>query len=125
MQAPLQLPNAPLVTLRTVLGILIGLLVFTILVGYVGYQARFLLIGPQITLHDDPPLSTEQRMITLTGDTANITHLRLNGRQIFTDQDGHFNELVALTPGANIITIEAEDRYGRLTQVVRTVVQTE
>ena len=125
MQAPLQLPNTPRITLRTLLGILIGLLVFAVLIGYVGYQARFLIIGPQIMLHADPPLSTEQNTITFAGSTANITHLRLNGRQIFTDQDGHFSELVVLTPGVNIITIEAEDRYGRLTQVVRTVVQTE
>lgn len=125
MQAPLKLTNTPRITLRTVLGILFILLVLAVLIGYVGYQGRFLLVGPQIALLDAPPLSTEQNVVTFTGTTANITRLRLNGRQIFTDQNGHFDELVALTPGANIITIEAEDRYGRLTQVVHTVVQTE
>lgn len=125
MQAPLHLPDSPILTLRTVFGTLLGLLVLGAIIGYVGFQARFLIAGPQIVIPNPPPPTTASSTVVLAGETANITRLRLNGRQIFTDQDGTFSELAALTTGANIITVEAEDRYGRITQSVHTVVQTD
>lgn len=125
METPLKLPDRPILTLRTVLGSIIGLLFISAILGYVGFQARFLIAGPQITMLDIPPLTTASSTVHFSGKTANITHLRLSGRQIFTDENGVFNETAALTPGINVITIEAQDRYGRITQAVHTVVQTD
>ena len=117
--------QTPYLTLRKVLGITLATVVLLLVVGYIAFQARFLIAGPQILMTETLPLTTVNSTVTLTGTTANITRLRLNGRQIFTDQEGSFRELAALTPGINIITLEAEDRYGRLTQAVHTVVQTD
>ena len=124
MHTPLHLPNSPRITLRHILGWSLGFLIVGAIVVYVGYQARFLIAGPQIVLTAEPVFVTSSSTVVLEGRTENITRIHLNGRQIFTDQYGTFAELTALTPGANVITLSAEDRYGRVRDVQRTVVYT-
>jgi hypothetical protein len=57
--------------------------------------------------------------VTLRGHARNITHITLNGRPIFTDQAGYFQEAMMLENGYTIATIAATDRYGRTTAVSR------
>ena len=47
---------------------------------YVGWQARFLLIGPQIALVDEPETVQTTRTIALSGHTSNITGITINDR---------------------------------------------
>jgi len=86
---------------------------------YIAYQARFLLIGPQITLTNDVPMLQNTRQITLTGNASNISRLWLNGRPIFTDRKGTFTAAVILENGYTMTTLTAEDRYGRTTTITR------
>jgi hypothetical protein len=91
---------------------------------YVLFQARFLITGPQIILDYEPPTHQNERVVTLEGQAFNITHLWLNDRPIFTDEDGHFKEALVLENGYTITTLRAKDRYGRETRVVRSFVYT-
>ena len=86
---------------------------------YIAYQARFLIIGPQITLTTEVPMLQNSRQITLTGDASNISRLWLNGRPIFTDRNGTFTAAVILENGYTVTTLKAEDRYGRTTLITR------
>lgn len=86
---------------------------------YIAYQARFLIIGPQITLSSEVPMLQHTRQITLTGSAANISRLWLNGRPIFTDRNGQFTAAVILENGYTVTTLTAEDRYGRTTTITR------
>lgn len=83
------------------------------------FQARYLINGPQITLDEPLPIATNKRTVTLTGTTANIARIWLNDRQIFTDPEGRFAELLVLENGPTIATLRAEDRYGRTVRVPR------
>ena len=91
---------------------------------YIGYQARHLVSGPQITLLDT--LSTVQHdgTITLHGMTENITALTLNGKPVFTDEHGAFEQTLVLENGYTIMTLHARDRYGRNTSHSRPFVYT-
>lgn len=91
---------------------------------YISYQARFLIIGPQITLTEEVSTLQNTRYITLTGSAANISRLWLNGRPIFTDRNGQFTAAVILENGYTITTLMAEDRYGRTTTITRPFVYT-
>ncbi len=91
---------------------------------YIAFQARFLLIGPQITLLDEPNQLQNERQITLTGTAFNISRLWLNDRPIYTDAQGNFKEAFMLENGYTITTVRAEDRYGRETTIKRTYVYT-
>jgi len=91
---------------------------------YITYQARFLIIGPQITLTSDVELQQNVRQITLNGTATNISRLWLNGRPIFTDPTGTFAAAVILENGYTVTTLKAEDRYGRTTTITRPFVYT-
>jgi hypothetical protein len=108
--------------LRTVLLTMLGFVIIGLLASYVLFQARYLIGGPQITLDGPLPIATNERAITLTGSAFNISRLWLNDRQIFTNPDGRFEQLLVLENGQTIATIRAEDRYGRATVVSHTFV---
>ncbi len=114
----------PTFTFRTLVqGALMVLFGLTLIL-YVLWQARFLIAGPQITLAEEPPRVSNERFITLRGEARNITTITLNGRQIFTDPYGHFNEALVLENGYTIATIAATDRYGRTTSLERSFMYT-
>ena len=100
---------------------LLGFFLFFVL-GYVIFQARFLIVGPQITLTETPPPINNVRLVALSGTAFNITRLWLNDRQIYTDPDGNFKEAFVLENGYTITTRRAEDLYGRETTITRSFV---
>ena len=91
---------------------------------YVIFQARFLIIGPQIILTTDIPVVHNERTVYLEGKAFNISRLWLNDRQIFTDSSGTFKEALVLETGYTMSTLRAEDRYGRATTLERSFVYT-
>jgi hypothetical protein len=91
---------------------------------YILWQARFMIAGPQISLAEEPPRVSNERFVTLRGEVRNITTITLNGRQIFTDPHGNFNEALPLENGYTIATIAATDRYGRTTRLERSFMYT-
>ena len=88
-----------------------------LLVGYVVFQARFLIMGPQIILTEVPDSLQNQRKVFLSGRAVNISHLWLNDRPIYTDASGNFKEALILENGYTVATLRAEDRYGRQSTV--------
>lgn len=104
---------------RTTLSLLLATIIIGLVVVYVVFQARFLLLGPQLILTDETTVVSNKRFVTMSGQATNITRITLNGRQIFTDQDGYFEEEMMLENGYTIATVAAVDRFGRTTEVVR------
>lgn len=92
------------------------------LLSYAVFQARFLIIGPQISLTQEPDILQNERRIFLEGTAYNISRLWLNGRQIYTDAQGNFREALVLENGYTVSTLRAEDRYGRNTVISRSYV---
>ena len=87
--------------------------------GYSYYQTKNIILGPVITVISPQNGSTlAESVITIKGNTKNISHITLNDRQIFVDEGGSFDEKLLLSPGYNIITIRAEDKFGRTTENV-------
>lgn len=107
---------------RTVVKSIFLLVGFVCVAAYVIFQARFLIIGPQLRLTNEPEQLVNHRQITLAGSAANISRLWLNDRPIFTDGQGNFSEALVLENGYTITTLRAEDRYGRVTTIKRTYV---
>jgi hypothetical protein len=86
---------------------------------YSYFQARNLIHGPSITLENNLSSLQSERSLTISGEARNVVVLRLNGREIHTDEHGHFSEALILENGYTIMSLEAEDRYGRNTTVTR------
>jgi len=112
-------------TLGSVLKGLFVVILITIVLVYVQFQARNFIQGPSISISTPyVPIQNEQRII-LEGSVENIVKLTLNGREINTNENGDFSELVILENGYTIITIHAEDRFGRSEVVERKYVYVE
>jgi len=96
-----------IIGISTIAVIAVGLIV------YAYFQSREYLQGPLLTI-DEPlngSLSTTS-LIALKGTARNVAFLTLNGRQIFTDELGRFEESLLLSEGYSIMTLEAKDRFG-------------
>lgn len=90
-----------------------------VFVAYVLFQARFIIAGPVIVLTNENGVAQTEKKIVLEGTASNIVRMSLNGRQIYTDTDGNFKEALVLENGYTIATLQAEDRYGRKTNLTR------
>lgn len=102
---------------RTLVGWWLGILGVILMIGFITFQARYLITGPQIFITTDLQGPQNTRAVELTGTAHNISRLWLNDRQIFTDNQGNFSEALVLENGYTIATLRAEDRYGRTTRV--------
>ncbi|MEK7135158.1 MAG: hypothetical protein AAB780_00435, partial [Patescibacteria group bacterium] len=91
--------------------ILVGFLLLTL---YSLFQARFLILGPQVAIlsHEDGAVATEPQVL-LSGTARNAAWISLNDRQIFTDEEGHWSEKLILSEGLSIMTLRVRDRFGR------------
>jgi|SRR3989344_5849562 len=91
-----------------------GFSVFFILIAvFAFFRSHDLIFGVKIR---DVNITDGQRatnsILSVTGNAKNATKLTLNGREISIDQTGNFNETIALLLGYNVITINAEDKFG-------------
>ncbi len=112
-------------SLRTVMyGIGVSLVCFLV-VYYIAFQARHIITGPTIILTEKSAPLVVTPTIVLSGTTENITSLSLNGRAIYTDDAGAFQETLVLPMGYTIVTLSAKDRYGRIRSLERIYVRKE
>ncbi|MBR9703457.1 hypothetical protein GOV10_05430 [Candidatus Woesearchaeota archaeon] len=84
-----------------------------VLIGYGLFQLRGFLSGPRLIVNEPTNGDVSEEETRVAGNAQNITHLSLNGKQIFIDETGDFEESLLLADGYNIISIVATDRFGR------------
>ncbi len=81
---------------------------------YAYFQSRGIIAGPTITLlnpHDGDEIFTP--LLHVRGKVERAKELTLDGRGIFVDLSGNFDEQLLLFPGYNIIELAAKDADGR------------
>ena len=81
---------------------------------YVGFQGRFIIFGPELSIDTprDGQVATTS-IITLSGVARNVSWVSLNDRQIYTDENGVWQEKLIVQNGLSIMTLKARDRFGR------------
>lgn len=92
---------------------LILTLSFIVLVGlvlYGIYQAREYLRGPEVSIENR---TQNGHLLEVSGTAERIAFLSLQGKPIFTDENGRWQETALLLPGYNSMTVVATDRFGR------------
>jgi hypothetical protein len=107
------------ITLGTCIRLVSIAVLVTLIVLYVQFQARNILLGPTITLSDTPATIQHERTLTLSGRAGNIVKLTVNGREIHTNERGEFTQALVLENGYTVVTLEAQDRFGRGTTLTR------
>ena len=93
------------------------ILFFILLISYSIFQARFLILGPQIwIINPQDGRTVESPLVTIEGQARNIAWISLNDRQIFTDEEGRWSEKLIVSSGISIMTVKARDHFGRETK---------
>ncbi len=112
--------------IRRTFGLWITICVGLIIIGYGYFEARNIISGPKIAL-TSPVNGTEtsEPLIDIAGTAKNIAFISLNDRQIYIDEQGAFKEPFLLSPGYNIVRINAKDKFGRTTEKIIEIVYKE
>jgi hypothetical protein len=99
---------------KLILGLAIFIIAGLSIGTYAYFQSREFLRGPQVTIDSPAPGSTlTESAVLLVGSAQNIATITLNGSPIFVDSQGHFSQKLLLFEGYNILTVRAEDRFGK------------
>ncbi len=118
--SPLDRP--PLViTPRLVVGIMVGL-VLILFFGYLFMQYRFFVGAPVLQL--ESPVQEQkltQAYVDVIGKTDSDAQLTINGQPVVVSGSGTFAQSVSLTEGVNIIRVVSTNRFGKETEIVRTI----
>ncbi|MEK7081275.1 MAG: hypothetical protein AAB902_02720 [Patescibacteria group bacterium] len=86
---------------------------FILIIAYAFFRSKDLIFGVKIkNVNLTDGATVTENIIKLTGNAKNAINLTLDGREISVDQQGNFNETIALLPGYNIINIKARDKFG-------------
>lgn len=94
----------------------IGLIIIfsAIVIIYALYQARYLLRGPIITITKPTDGQTvSDPFVTILGSVKNAAYIYVNDLQSFIDADDNLVQNALLSPGYNMVTVKARDRFGR------------
>jgi len=103
--------------LKFIFGLVVFILIFSTISGYAYLKSREFFQGPAISITSPVNGSTlSEAPVTIEGNAQNISHITLNGAAIFIDSQGNFSEKLLLLPGYNIMTLSAEDRFGKQTK---------
>jgi len=96
--------------------ILLGIGVLLV-IGYAVFNSRFLIQGPEITIDNIDSATggiiSEQKTLFLEGNAKHSSFISINGRPIFIDESGNFNEKLLLSNSMSIIDIYAKDKFGK------------
>jgi len=63
--------------------------------------------------------------LQIGGNAKRAKHVLVNGREINIDKTGEFTDFLVLLPGYNIITISAEDKFGKITKKTFDIIREE
>ena len=96
------------------LKIIVLTIVAIAILGYAYHRTGDLIRGPRVTIvaPENGAVLTESLM-RIAGIANNATALSINGRTVFTNELGEFDDEILLARGYNVFEISAEDRFGR------------
>lgn len=105
---------------RIVIIKIITLVVFLGLVtGYAYSNTIDMIKGPEIIISTpNDGVVVRDNLVTVSGQALRIAKIYLNDKQIFTNNEGYFEELIASPEGYNAFKLTANDIFGRQTEKI-------
>ena len=91
-------------------------IVALLIVAYAIWRSLNYARGPIINIYQ--PLNGSAiatSTVNIIGQALRVNSLSLNGKTVFIDEAGNFNETIVIFPGVNVLTFDAHDQFGRET----------
>lgn len=96
-------------------------LILLILVGYLGFQYRAMLIPPSLSIDTPKANATTKDTITVTGTTDPNATVLVNNEPVSLSTEGKFSKELSLFPGKTSITVASKNRFGKETVMERNI----
>ena len=104
-----------------VLSIIVVLLVITFF-GYLWYEYRYLVGSPFLEVSNPPDQQTiDTQKLTVSGKTSPEAKLKINNQDVAIDGEGNFSQELELKESANKIIFSSTSKFGKTTNIERTV----
>lgn len=104
---------------------LILLLAMGVLI-YLGLEVRNFTAPPALTISEPPEqFTTTAHSVELRGMTDPEVSVTVNGKTVFVDHQGAFNELLDLQDGLNTVIVRATKKRGTGTALTRSILVTQ
>lgn len=85
-----------------------------LVLGYSAWRVKDIIKGPEVIVYSPTDgASSNNDLVKIAGKAERINQLFINGRKVFTDEEGNFNENYLLANGYNALEIKATDNLGR------------
>ena len=105
---------------RKGLALFISSFFIILILWYFLYQFRYVIRPPTLSIaspKEDTVVGDD--IFPITGSVEKEANLTVNGRQIYTNERGEFNDSVLLSAGLNRIEFIATNRFGKTNTVIR------
>lgn len=122
LPAPPEAAKRSVVVTPKRLGLVLAIIAISLVFGYFWHQLSYLLNPPIIKLSQPTPdITIQEKSIEVLGQTEPDVYLTINGKEVYLDNKGYFKSEVSLELGLNILKIEAKDRFGKTSTMIRRV----
>jgi hypothetical protein len=103
--------------LKKIIRVTLTVLFFSFILLYAILNTRLISRGIDLSINgiENGKIYTEGTL-EITGNAKRAKHVLVNGREISVNQQGDFKDYLVLLPGYNVMTISAEDKFGKITQ---------
>lgn len=99
-----------------------GIIVIALLIGgFLLFQYRSAFLDPNLEVTTPEENSVVPQEMVIKGSTDPNVTLLVNDEPVTVDSNGEFSKTITAFPGETVITIEAENTFGRQTIIERTV----
>jgi cytoskeletal protein RodZ len=92
-----------------------------IILSYLFFQYQAAFLPPSLHLTSPQTGSKTSQVVTVTGNADSNATVTVNGEPATVTSNGNFQKDVTLFPGSGIISVKATNRFGKTTEVDRTV----
>lgn len=104
----------------TIVAVVLGILVST---GYLLWQIRSITAPPELVVaYPAEDVTVPVRNLLVRGRAEPGSRVLMNGQEISVEGNGEFREVINLINDTNYLLIRAENKFGKSTEVLRTVV---
>ncbi|MEK7559589.1 MAG: helix-turn-helix domain-containing protein [Patescibacteria group bacterium] len=100
--------------------VLLGILIFILLIGYIFFQFRYAFINPPLEIENPKEMASfSSSTVTVSGKTDPAATVYIEDEVVPVNDDGSFKKEIVEFPGKTTITIKVVNRFGKETTLER------
>lgn len=90
---------------------------------YFSWHLWTLYRAPMLVLEPKNDIMTHDGFITFSGTTQKESHVFVNGAEIAVNNDGTFEDRIALADGMNAIEVKSINKFNKATTLLRRIIK--